>query len=96
MRVVAIVVAVILGLFGLGLMLGSLASGELGPLELVIALIPLGIAALLMQSVQRITPTASVKACPDCRASVPHDARVCRRCGYEFWRRGGDPAGRVP
>ncbi len=96
MRVVAIVIAAILGVFGIGLILGSAIRGELGPLELVVALIPLGLAVLLVQSVRPSAPTAPAKVCPDCRASVPHDARVCRHCGYEFWPPEGDGTGRPP
>ncbi len=96
MRVVALVIAAILGLIGAFLLLGSLVSGELGPVELVVALIPIGIAVMLVRAGKRNTTNAPAKGCPDCRTRVPHDARVCRHCGYEFWSRERDSTARAP
>ena len=36
-------------------------------------------------------PIKAKETCPDCRADVPDEARVCRHCGYEFWSDEGGP-----
>lgn len=85
-RGLSLVVAVILGLVGSALLAGAWNSDAgPGPVELFVGLIPIGLAALLVRATD--VPAGSKKACPDCRATVPDEARVCRHCGYEFWQR---------
>jgi rubredoxin len=91
MRIVAFIAAAVFALFGVGLIASAWNSeAGMGPVELFIGLIPIGIAVLLVRSVD--VPIKAKKTCPDCRADVPDEARVCRHCGYEFWSHEGGPS----
>jgi len=84
------IVAAVFGLAGVAFITSAWNSeAGLGPVELLVGLVPIGIAVLLVRSVD--VPIKAKKTCPDCRAEVPDEARVCRHCGYEFWSHEGGP-----